>query len=236
MTFNLAARQKPKDISPNRITACSSPSSHNFQLDPLTAARSAGSQPATSLLQFTPPNSGDNLSCLCGVQTPLFIYVFIYLLTYLGSGTLHLWSRNSVDINDICAITRTIARFKLCYRSVDVIPPCSVGPDELQTVELRASAASLLALICPIKQQTSSGRNRVIPNVFLQGRCIRPVTDITKTLMRDTSWRECDPPPNLDSPLILINGVLVFFFLVDIVLRFSPHARMLVWMIYSVLH
>lgn len=48
MTFNLAARQKPKDISPNRITACSSPSSHNFQLDPLTAARSAASQPATS--------------------------------------------------------------------------------------------------------------------------------------------------------------------------------------------
>lgn len=41
MTFNLAARQKPKDISPNRITACSSPSSHNFQLDSLTAARSA---------------------------------------------------------------------------------------------------------------------------------------------------------------------------------------------------
>lgn len=48
MTFNLAARQKPKDISPNWITACSSPSSHNFQLDSLTAARSAGSQPANS--------------------------------------------------------------------------------------------------------------------------------------------------------------------------------------------
>lgn len=41
MTFNLAARQKPRDISPNWITACSSPSSHNFQLDSLTAARSA---------------------------------------------------------------------------------------------------------------------------------------------------------------------------------------------------
>ena len=46
MTFNLAARQKPRDISPNRITACSSPSSHNFQLDSLTAARSAGSHTA----------------------------------------------------------------------------------------------------------------------------------------------------------------------------------------------
>lgn len=62
MTFNLAARQKPKDISPNRITACSSPSSHNFQLDSLTAARSAGSQPATALLHFTPTKSGGNVS------------------------------------------------------------------------------------------------------------------------------------------------------------------------------
>lgn len=62
MTFNLAARQKPKDISPNRITACSSPSSHNFQLDSLTAALSAGSQPATALLHFTPTKSGGNVS------------------------------------------------------------------------------------------------------------------------------------------------------------------------------
>lgn len=46
MTFNLAARQKPEDISPNQITACSSPSSHNFQLDSLTAARSARGLPA----------------------------------------------------------------------------------------------------------------------------------------------------------------------------------------------
>lgn len=76
MTFNLAARQKPRDISPNRITACSSPSSHNFQLDPLTAARSAGSQPATSLLQFTPPKSGDNLSRL--PKAALCIYLFSY--------------------------------------------------------------------------------------------------------------------------------------------------------------
>lgn len=62
MTFNLAARQKPKDISPNWITACSSPSSHNFQLDSLTAARSAGSQPATALLQFTLTKCGENMS------------------------------------------------------------------------------------------------------------------------------------------------------------------------------
>lgn len=64
MTFNLAARQKPKDISPNRITACSSPSSHNFQLDSLTAARSAGSQPVTALLQFALTKSGENM-CQC---------------------------------------------------------------------------------------------------------------------------------------------------------------------------
>lgn len=55
MTFNLAARQKPKDISPNWITACSSPSSHNFQLDSLTAARSAGSQPAQQPCCNSPP-------------------------------------------------------------------------------------------------------------------------------------------------------------------------------------
>lgn len=62
MTFNLAARQKPKDISPNWITACSSPSSHNFQLDSLTAARSAGSEPATAPLQFTLTEAGENMS------------------------------------------------------------------------------------------------------------------------------------------------------------------------------
>lgn len=61
MTFNLAARQKPKDISRNRITACSSPSSHNFQLDSLTAARSAGSRGCKRpLLQFAACASGQN--------------------------------------------------------------------------------------------------------------------------------------------------------------------------------
>lgn len=96
MTFNLAARQKPKDISPNWITACSSPSSHNFQLDSLTAARSAGSQPVTALLQFTLTKSGENMS-RCPQKKTLKCFFFLPLFfssreESIGSFWVSIWS------------------------------------------------------------------------------------------------------------------------------------------------
>lgn len=77
-----------------------------------------------------------------------------------------------------------------------------------------------MALFRPIKQQTSSGQNRVISNVLLWGHCIRPVADITQTMMRDTSWRESAPPQPPDSSFILINGwislLLLLVFLITL--------------------
>lgn len=130
MTFNLAARQKPKDISPNRITACSSPSSHNFQLDSLTAARSAGSQPVTALLQFALTKSGENM-CQCAPPQKtawkcfiFFSFIFFPPKENIGRFQVSIWwhkthtHADSVFISHISSINNFNARTLLAIIAV----------------------------------------------------------------------------------------------------------------------